>query len=55
MIANKFNITPTKEGFFGNYGGQFITGELKNELDRIYEAFLFYKDDKERRTGQFLS
>ena len=36
--------TPTNEGFFGNYGGQFINQEIKQELDNIYKSFLSIKD-----------
>ena len=39
------NILPTKEGFFGEYGGQFLPEGLKAEFDKITEAFLKYKDD----------
>ncbi len=35
---------PTNEGFFGNYGGQFINQEIKQELDNIYKSFLSIKD-----------
>ena len=34
-------------GFFGNYGGQFVSEELKLEFDKIYNEFLLLKDDKE--------
>lgn len=47
MISNKYNILPTDEGFYGNYGGQFIPEELKQELNKIYQAFLFYKEDQD--------
>ena len=46
MNAAKFNITPTKEGFYGDFGGQFLPDNLKIEFQRITDAFLFYKDDK---------
>ena len=42
----KYNILPTQDGFYGNYGGQYIPESLKQELDKIYKAFLLYKDDK---------
>ncbi len=45
MNMNKYNIQPTEEGFYGNYGGQFLPEELKKEFKKIYEAFLYYKDD----------
>ena len=34
-----------QNGFFGNYGGQFIDEKIKNELNNIYEKFLLLKDD----------
>ncbi|MBQ4646372.1 MAG: tryptophan synthase subunit beta [Candidatus Gastranaerophilales bacterium] len=34
------NILPDKNGFFGNYGGQFIEEDLKNELNKIEKSFL---------------
>lgn len=34
-------------GFFGNYGGQFVSDELKLEFNKIYNEFLLLKDDKE--------
>lgn len=40
------NITPDKNGFFGNYGGQFIEDELKNELNKIEKEFLEIIKDK---------
>jgi len=46
METKKYNILPTNDGFYGNYGGQFLPDELKNEFQRIYEAFMFYKEDK---------
>ena len=44
---NKYNISPTSDGFYGNYGGQFLPKELKNEFKKIYDAFLLYKDNDE--------
>ena len=44
-METKYNIMPTEDGFFGNYGGQFIPDDLKKELNNIYNAFLKYKDD----------
>ena len=43
---NKYNITPTADGFYGEYGGNFLPEELKEEFQRITEAFLFYKEDE---------
>ena len=42
----KYNIMPDKEGFYGNYGGQFLPDELKSEFQNIADAFFKYKDDK---------
>ena len=38
MEFNK--ISPNKDGFYGNYGGQFIEEDLKNELNKIEKSFL---------------
>ncbi len=43
----KLNILPDKEGFFGNYGGQFLDENLKKEFQNIAEEFLKIKDDKD--------
>ena len=43
-ICNKY--LPTKDGFFGRFGGQFIDENLKEEFGKITEAFLKLKDDK---------
>ena len=40
-------LLPTDDGFFGNYGGQFISDELKKELDKIYSAFLELKNSSD--------
>ena len=34
-----------QNGFFGDYGGQFIDEKIKNELNNIYEKFLLLKDN----------
>ncbi len=47
MNTNKYNILPDKSGFFGNYGGNFLPDELKEEFKRIEDAFLYFKDDKD--------
>ena len=41
------NIKPDENGYFGNYGGQFLPDVLKNEYKKIAEDFLRIKDDKE--------
>ena len=41
------NILPTEDGFFGDFGGQFVEDEnLKAEFNRLSEAFLKIKEDK---------
>ena len=40
---NKYEIT--KDGFYGNFGGQLISDELKREYTKIAEEFLRIKDD----------
>ncbi len=45
-MAEKCNILPNNEGFYGNYGGQFLSENLKEEFKKITESFLKFKDDK---------
>ena len=46
-IEIKNKSLPTDDGFFGNYGGQYVTDEnLKSEFKKIAEEFLKIKDDK---------
>ncbi len=40
-------LTPNKDGFYGNYGGQYIEDELKNELNKIEKSFLEIIKDKD--------
>lgn len=40
---NKYEIS--KDGFFGNFGGQYISEELKIEYSKIAEEFLKIKDE----------
>lgn len=42
----KIDTMPDEEGFFGNYGGQYIDENLKNEFKKIADKFLELKDDK---------
>lgn len=44
---NNIMMLPTKEGFFGEFGGQYLPEELKDEFKKITEAFLKLKDDKD--------
>ena len=46
-MTTQYNIQPDKDGFYGNYGGQYLPDELKAEFQRIADAFLKYKDDKD--------
>ncbi len=46
-IQQSININPDAEGFYGNYGGQFIDENLKKELKKITEAFLLLKEDSD--------
>ena len=43
----KINQYPDKNGFFGNYGGQFIDENLKDEFNKITEQFKILINDKE--------
>lgn len=40
------NIIPDENGFFGNYGGQFIEQDLKEEFQKIENNFLEIIEDK---------
>ena len=44
-IIDKYSVS--KEGFYGNFGGQFISEELQKEYLKIAEAFLEIKDKPE--------
>ena len=44
---NNIMMLPTKEGFFGEFGGQYLPEALKDEFKKITEAFLELKDDKD--------
>jgi len=46
MNSKNINIMPTNDGFYGNYGGQFVPEELKQEFKKITEAFLACIKDK---------
>ena len=45
QTVDKYQIT--KDGFYGNFGGQIISDELKREYTKIAEEFLRIKDDPE--------
>lgn len=38
-MNNYFKTVPTKEGFFGEYGGSFIPPDLQVEMDKITDAY----------------
>jgi tryptophan synthase beta chain len=38
-MSNYFKTVPTKEGFFGEYGGSFIPPQLQEEMDKITDAY----------------
>ena len=46
---NKYEIT--KEGYYGNFGGQLISEDLKKEYTKIAEEFLKIKDGLSFGTG----
>lgn len=46
-MITTINKLPNKEGFFGSYGGQFISDDLKKEFNKIAEEFLNIKDTPE--------
>lgn len=43
---NNIAVLPTEDGFFGEFGGQYLPEELKAEFKKITNAFLELKDDK---------
>jgi len=45
VTLNKYDIT--QDGYYGDFGGQFISEELKIEYSKIAEEFLKIKDDLE--------
>ena len=53
MNKTIINNLPDTNGFFGEYGGQFISEELKEEFDRIYAKFLELKDSSEFQNRLF--
>ena len=46
-MKNIINKMPDDNGFFGNYGGQYLDENLKKEFGKIADAFLKIKDDEE--------
>ena len=40
------NFLPNEQGFYGQYGGQFVPENLKSEFEKITNAFLELKNDK---------
>ena len=46
MTTQKIATLPDEQGFFSNYGGQYIDANLKTEFNKIYKTFLTLKEDK---------
>jgi tryptophan synthase beta chain len=42
---NNFSNLPNSEGFFGEYGGQFVPPQLKDALDEVAQAYEKAKND----------
>ena len=38
---------PTADGFFGDYGGQFVPDSIRKALDELTRAFERYREDPE--------
>ena len=47
MNKTEIQKLPNESGYFGEYGGQYISDELKAEFKKIHDNFMFYKEDKE--------
>jgi len=47
MTVQRIAELPDNQGFFSNYGGQYIDQDLKKEFNKIYQAFLKLKEDKD--------
>ncbi len=47
FIMKKFDINPSKEGYFGSYGGQILPQPLKPIFDGITDFYLSIKDNKD--------
>ena len=45
--TTKCNIKPDENGYFGDFGGNYLPEDLKAEFKRIEKAFLEAKDDPE--------
>ena len=45
--------TPTQKGYFGNFGGQYISESLKEEFQKITDIFYRLKDDKSFKKVDF--
>jgi tryptophan synthase beta chain len=42
-----YEMIPDSDGYFGEYGGSFIPEILKEEMDRVAQAYLYYREDEE--------
>ena len=47
ILQQPIKYLPDHDGFFGNYGGQFIPPELKPKFDQLTEQFYSILDDEE--------
>ena len=47
IIPQHIKFLPDEQGFFGNYGGQFIPSELKPKFDQLTEEFFSILNDKD--------
>ena len=46
-MSDYFKTTPTKEGFFGEFGGSFIPPNLQEEMDKITAAYFMISKSHE--------
>ena len=42
-MSKKYDITPSRDGYFGAYGGQIIPPQLKPIFDEIADFYLAIK------------
>ncbi len=46
-VSKMKKVLPDEKGYFGSFGGRFVSPELEQVLDELKEAFEKYKDDPE--------
>lgn len=49
FLRSKVMKNKLQTGYFGEFGGAYVSEELKRELDRVYEEYLRLKKDKDFR------